>query len=53
MADQLLVMNKGKIEEIGDADIIYTSPQKSYTKKLIHAIPKGFIWDCNMKHISN
>ncbi|RED46450.1 peptide/nickel transport system ATP-binding protein [Winogradskyella eximia] len=41
MADQLLVMNKGKIEEIGDADIIYTSPQKSYTKKLIHAIPKG------------
>lgn len=41
MADQLLVMNKGKIEEIGDADIIYASPQKNYTKKLIHAIPKG------------
>ena len=41
MADQLLVMNKGKIEEIGDADKIYASPQKEYTKKLIHAIPKG------------
>ncbi|MHA7841704.1 MAG: ABC transporter ATP-binding protein [Winogradskyella sp.] len=41
MADQLLVMNKGKIEEIGDADKIYASPEKGYTKKLIHAIPKG------------
>lgn len=41
MADQLLVMNKGKIEEIGDADIIYDSPKKAYTKKLINAIPKG------------
>ncbi|MFC0603353.1 ABC transporter ATP-binding protein [Winogradskyella pulchriflava] len=41
MADQLLVMNKGKIEEIGDADKIYESPEKDYTKKLIHAIPKG------------
>ncbi|WP_179021515.1 ABC transporter ATP-binding protein [Winogradskyella forsetii] len=41
MADQLLVMNKGKIEEIGDADAIYASPQQAYTKKLIHAIPKG------------
>ncbi|WNH13921.1 ABC transporter ATP-binding protein [Thalassobellus suaedae] len=41
MSDQLLVMNKGKIEELDDADIIYKSPQKEYTKKLIHAIPKG------------
>tara|TARA_R110002033_G_scaffold43201_2_gene84732 strand:- start:6454 stop:8145 length:1692 start_codon:yes stop_codon:yes gene_type:complete len=41
MADQLLVMNKGKIEEIGDADHIYASPKEAYTKKLIHAIPKG------------
>ena len=41
MADQLLVMNKGKIEEIGDADTIYASPRQAYTKKLIHAIPKG------------
>ena len=41
MADQLLVMNKGKLEEQGDADTIYANPQKSYTKKLIDAIPKG------------
>ena len=41
MADQLIVMNKGKIEEIGDADKVYASPESNYTKKLIHAIPKG------------
>lgn len=41
MADQLLVMNSGKIEEIGDADEIYANPTKEYTKKLIEAIPKG------------
>jgi len=34
-------MNKGIIEELGDADIIYTSPKTTYTKKLIDAIPKG------------
>ncbi|TYP99878.1 peptide/nickel transport system ATP-binding protein [Tenacibaculum adriaticum] len=41
MADQLMVMNKGKIEEINDADIIYQNPKTSYTKKLIDSIPKG------------
>ena len=41
MADQLIVMNEGKIEEIGDADEIYANPSKEYTKKLIEAIPKG------------
>ena len=41
MADQLLVMNKGTIEEIGDADEIYANPVKKYTKKLIDSIPKG------------
>lgn len=41
MSDQLLVMNKGKIEELEDADIIYNNPKKDYTKKLIEAIPKG------------
>ncbi|AXT57409.1 ABC transporter ATP-binding protein [Aquimarina sp. AD1] len=41
MSDQLLVMNQGKIEEQGDADIIYENPKKEYTKKLINAIPKG------------
>ena len=41
MSDQLLVMNKGKIEELDDADVIYKTPKKEYTKKLIEAIPKG------------
>jgi peptide/nickel transport system ATP-binding protein len=41
MSDQLVVMNKGKIEEMNDADMIYKHPKKDYTKKLIHAIPKG------------
>ena len=39
MSDQVLVMNKGKIEEIDDADEIYANPKKEYTKKLIAAIP--------------
>ncbi len=41
MADQLVVMNQGKIEEIGDADTIYKAPKSTYTKALIAAIPKG------------
>ncbi len=41
MSDQLMVMNEGKIEELGDADEIYASPTRAYTKKLIDAIPKG------------
>ena len=45
MSDRMIVMNKGKIEEIGVADDIYHSPQKTYTKKLIDAIPKGRIED--------
>ena len=41
MSDQLIVLNKGKIEEIGDADNVYRSPKTSYTRALIDAIPKG------------
>lgn len=41
MSDQLLVMNQGQIEELDDADVIYNTPKKEYTKKLINAIPKG------------
>ncbi len=40
MSDQLLVMNNGKIEEAGEADMIYHNPSKQYTKTLINAIPK-------------
>lgn len=41
MADQLLVMNQGKLEEVGDADEIYANPTRDYTRRLIDAIPKG------------
>ena len=41
MSDQVLVMNKGKIEEMADADELYANPKSEYTKKLIEAIPKG------------
>ena len=41
MADQLLVMNKGKIVESGDSDSIYENPNEEYTQRLINAIPKG------------
>ena len=45
MSDRMVVMNKGKIEEIGDADAIYMNPQKEYTRKLINSIPKGQLTD--------
>ncbi len=41
MSDRLIVMNAGKIEEMGMADDIYKHPKKEYTRKLISAIPKG------------
>lgn len=45
MSDRMVVMNKGKVEEMGDADSIYNNPQTEYTKKLIGAIPKGQLED--------
>jgi peptide/nickel transport system ATP-binding protein len=45
MSDRMVVMNKGKVEEMGDADSIYSNPQTEYTKKLIGAIPKGRLED--------
>jgi len=41
MADELIVLNKGQIEEQGDPDHIYENPKTPYTKRLIAAIPKG------------
>jgi peptide/nickel transport system ATP-binding protein len=39
ISDRMMVMNKGKIEEIGFPDEIYNNPKAEYTKKLIAAIP--------------
>ena len=40
ISNQIMVMNKGKIEESGTADEIYYHPKKEYTQKLIASIPK-------------
>jgi peptide/nickel transport system ATP-binding protein len=45
MSDRMVVMNKGKIEEMGDADSVYLNPQTEYTKRLINSIPKGQLTD--------
>lgn len=39
MSDRLIVMRNGRIEEMGDADTIYSSPEKEYTKSLLGALP--------------
>jgi peptide/nickel transport system ATP-binding protein len=41
ISDRILVMNKGRIEESGDADEIYLHPRSAYTQKLIASIPRG------------
>jgi peptide/nickel transport system ATP-binding protein len=39
LSDRIIVMNKGKIEEIGPADEVYFNPASAYTKQLIASIP--------------
>lgn len=45
MSDRIIVMNKGKIEELGYAEDIYNNPISEYTQRLISAIPKGNLED--------
>jgi peptide/nickel transport system ATP-binding protein len=40
MADRMMVMRRGKIEELSEADKIYENPQSEYTQRLISSIPK-------------
>ena len=39
MSDDIAVMNKGKIVEVGPAERVYTQPQDEYTKALLAAVP--------------
>ncbi|WP_025742846.1 ABC transporter ATP-binding protein [Aquimarina pacifica] len=39
IADQVLVLYKGNIEEYGTTDAIFSAPKKEYTKALINARP--------------
>jgi peptide/nickel transport system ATP-binding protein len=41
MSDRIVVMNQGKIEEIGTSTEIYRHPKTDYTRKLINSIPTG------------
>lgn len=41
IADEVGVMNGGKIIELDKANNIYKNPKESYTKTLLSAIPKG------------
>ena len=43
MSDRLMVMRNGEIQEIGEADQVYTQPQSEYTRLLLDAIPRGVV----------
>jgi peptide/nickel transport system ATP-binding protein len=43
MSDRMVVMNKGKIVEVGYSEDLYAAPQQDYTRDLIAAIPDGSI----------
>lgn len=45
MSDRMIVMQGGKIVEMGEADSVYNNPQTEYTQRLIGAIPKGELDD--------
>jgi len=40
ISDRIMVMNRGKIVESGDADEVYNHPREAYTRRLIEAVPK-------------
>ena len=39
ISDRIMVMNQGKIEEIGPAETVYHSPKSLYTQELIASLP--------------
>ena len=39
IANKVVVMNKGKIEENGETKNVFNFPKSQYTKELINAIP--------------
>ena len=42
MADEVLVMNRGKCVELASSDAIYRAPQDEYTRRLLASIPRGW-----------
>ncbi len=51
IADEIAVMNNGKVVELADCISIYENPQEEYTKKLLSAIPKGVPKTLTQPHI--
>ncbi|MBD2460676.1 ABC transporter ATP-binding protein [Oscillatoria sp. FACHB-1407] len=45
VSDRIMVMNRGRIEEIDTAESVYNRPQKDYTRQLIQAIPNATLDD--------
>ncbi|MGF1522294.1 MAG: ABC transporter ATP-binding protein [Leptolyngbyaceae cyanobacterium] len=52
VSDRIMVMNLGRIEEIGPAEVIYNSPQQPYTQQLIAAIPDATLDDIQQRQIA-
>ena len=43
MADDVVVMESGRIVEAASADELFSNPQEKYTQELIDAVPGGKI----------
>jgi peptide/nickel transport system ATP-binding protein len=39
MSDRIIVMKAGQIEEMGEADALYSDPKSDYTRRLLDSIP--------------
>jgi peptide/nickel transport system ATP-binding protein len=53
VSDRIMVMNQGRIEEIGTADSIYNNPQRDYTRQLIQAIPDSNLEDIKARQLNH
>ena len=40
IADQVAVMQRGRIEELGPADLVLSAPKSEYTRALLSAVPR-------------
>ena len=43
MSDQVMVLHDGKLVEMANSDDIYLAPKHDYTRRLLSAIPRGFV----------
>lgn len=40
ISDRIMVMQSGRMVEMGDSDILFNNPEQEYTRKLLDAIPR-------------